>query len=418
MLRMHPNLADWRTGWAVALVIAAALYTPLLCLINTRVWGITNTYVALADGAITAGALLGAAMARPKFFWVALALIAANFLLLAIAAPDFDPKAIRDIIAPGVFLILGAFYGGISAARTAFIIVGALVVAFGLWEYCATDSYTAFFDVLGYYIARGVVDPQAAQYIDNSLFVSGVRGAGRSLAPMLGPHRVSSIFLEPVSMGNFGAIAAAIALALGRAHWRTALFAGTVALFAIVMADARFAVLAVCFFIPAIFAAPARWANIAILVMPIVVLTGLIAFGAFSGYGVGDDLPTRLAQSGRAIAALSFADWMGFGSRQMGTLDSGYYYALKSFGLPFCIVTWWAFARVPAPDAITQRLKMMLAVYICALLCISNASLFALKTCALLFFVMGCMMRQANFALATAPLRVRAHGEGQRFAPA
>ena len=33
-----------------------------------------------------------------------------------------------------------------------------------------------------------------------------MRYEGRTLLPWLGEHRVSSVFLEPVSVGNFGAI--------------------------------------------------------------------------------------------------------------------------------------------------------------------------------------------------------------------
>ena len=49
------------------------------------------------------------------------------------------------------------------------------------------------------------------------LFISGMRYEGRTLLPFLGEHRVSSIFLEPVSVGNFGAICFAW---VTLRHWR------------------------------------------------------------------------------------------------------------------------------------------------------------------------------------------------------
>ena len=81
-----------------------------------------------------------------------------------------------------------------------------IVLVVGLFEYGFLKQFVRFFDILGYYVSRGTVQAAAAEMSGDRLFASGMRYEGRTLLPMLGEHRVSSVFLEPVSVGNFGAI--------------------------------------------------------------------------------------------------------------------------------------------------------------------------------------------------------------------
>jgi putative polymerase len=110
-----------------------------------------------------------------------------------------------------------------------------------------------------------------------------------------------------------------------------------------------------------------------------------------TGIGTGDDLPTRLAASGRALMAMDIVQLLGAGREPLLTQDSGYYYALRSFGLVFCVVAWIAFAASPAPGSQSRRFKLLMGLYMALLLCVSGASLFALKTSALCFFLVGAL---------------------------
>jgi putative polymerase len=122
--------------------------------------------------------------------------------------------------------------------------------------------------------------------------------------------------------------------------------------------------------------------------MPLIGIALLIGF-ALSDVGQGDDLPTRLAGSGRVLMEMSPAALFGLSSYDITTVDSGYAYAFSALGLPFCVALWTAFVLLPAPNAEAQRYKVLLGVYIAALLCISGTSLFALKTAGLGFFILG-----------------------------
>ena len=87
-------------------------------------------------------------------------------------------------------------------------------------------------------IASGIfiTDPSSG----SSLFVNATRFQARTLLPFLGEHRVSGIFLEPVSVGNFGAIA--FAWVLLRDYRRVWVFITKILaiLTILVLADARF----------------------------------------------------------------------------------------------------------------------------------------------------------------------------------
>jgi putative polymerase len=204
---------------------------------------------------------------------------------------------------------------------------------------------------------------------------------------------VSSIFLEPVSMGNFGALAVAFGLSLDRARWRTAAAAVAIGLVVIVLADARFASAAALLFVIARLV-PAGARPVIVALLPLAAIAVLIGF-AFSDVGAGDDMPTRLAGSGRVLLGMSPAQVFALAPLDRTAFDSGYAYVFNTAGLPLCILLWAVFVYLPAPSPEAQRYKLLLALYVCALLCISGSSLFALKTSALAFFTYGAFAAPA-----------------------
>jgi putative polymerase len=374
---------------APALVVFATAYMALLCFINTT-WGGAARFVSLVDGAVIVSAMILALQGQTPRLLVPLMVIAVNFLLLGVVIGGLNIKAVRDVLAPLAFLALGWRYGTMDGAKRAFYAISVLVVAFGIFEYALKADYVRYFNVLQFYIDRGVLNEESARYTTDSLFVSGTRGAARNMLPFLGQHRVASIFLEPVSMGNFGAIAAAFALSLGAREQRAAWVAAIIAAFAVIMADARFGAVTVILMVVTRFTVPRRWTAIAVLAAPIAAMALLFVMGS-TGIGTGDDLPTRLAASGRALMAMDIVQLLGAGREPLLTQDSGYYYALRSFGLVFCVVAWIAFAASPAPGSQSRRFKLLMGLYMALLLCVSGASLFALKTSALCFFLVGAL---------------------------
>ncbi|WP_395647904.1 hypothetical protein [Terricaulis sp.] len=393
---------------AIGLVLAAASYTALLCIFNAHVMRISNTLVAVVDGAIVLSALALALPGSRRVVTIAVLALAVNFLALVLLSQNFDLKAVRDPLLLVAFASLGWRYGGLDKARGAFVTVSFLVVLFALFEYLAPRAYEALFNVISYYEARGVVGEEVTQRLDNSFFVSGFRGDGRNLLPILGPHRVSSIFVEPVSLGNFGALAIAFAFSLAKAQRRLALAALLIGAFCIIMADARFASGVIIFFVVARFL-PVRWSEPTLALMPLAAISLLLVL-ANSNIGAGDDLPTRLAGAGRTLMSMNLPAVFGLDPTYVNTADSGYAYVLATFGLPFCVLTWLGFVAIPARNPQAARFKLLLGVYVCALLCVSGSSLFALKTAGLAWFMFGAMASEHRVAAARSVPSLAAQG--------
>src|SRR5690606_7982816 len=119
-----------------------------------------------------------------------------------------------------------------------------IVIAIGLVEAIFFDTYTRYINTFTYYIGLGGIAEASAQIAGQTVTLNGLRpeGIGRTLLPqLLGSHRVSSIFLEPVSLGNFAVIIMAWALAKPTEQWRRTAWFLFGAMVLVVLADSRFA---------------------------------------------------------------------------------------------------------------------------------------------------------------------------------
>jgi putative polymerase len=391
---------------AFALVVLACSYSALLCLINTKIAHVSNATFAFVDGAIVLAALALAAYGASRWLWILLTALAANFLLLSLVSEPLDLRSIRDPLVLIAFCALGLRWGTAQSATRVFVLIGAIVIGVGLIEFVAPKLYVSVLNVIDFYRARGEVSADSFVHLDSAFFVSSARQDERLLLPFIGPHRTSSIFLEPVSMGNFGALALLLALSLNPKRWRLALVLALISATVIILADARFASMVVVFFLAARLV-PLRWSRLALALMPLGAIALLLAFG-LSDIGAGDDLATRLAGSGRVLLSMTPEALFGMGDYAITTYDSGYAYALNAFGLPYCILLWGAFVLLPA-DGEGARYKLLLGVYVAALLCISGTSAFALKTAGLGFFALG--------ALNAAAVRQRVRAPSSGVAP-
>jgi putative polymerase len=402
---------------SIAVIAAAAFYSIALCGLFTAGAAITNTAVALVDAAIVLSALGIVAMRDARTLVTPILVISLNFTLIALLSGGvFDPKGARDVLIVCAFLGLGAVTGGNFRTLTlTLLVVAAGVLAFGLFEALAPQQFAETFNVLQFYIMRGAVDPSVAAYTDTSLFVSSMRDQGRFLLPFLPPHRVSSIFLEPVSMGNFGAILVAFALSMDRKHIRVAIFAGFMGIASIIAADARFAALAALLFTFGRLA-PLGWARGLLALAPIAALMMLLTFGTLFS-PAGDDLISRLAASGQAIANLEPMAWLGAGQAGASVVDSGYAYAISTFGASLCILLWTAFVLLPEPGAMSARFKLMFGLYACSLLCVSGSSFFALKTAGLAWFMLGGLIAAEGARLAVPHLAFALRTTAPRVTP-
>lgn len=185
--------------------MGALTFNTALCFLNTNVMAINDTMVMGSEVLLVATALyLG--LGRNAAPYVVLAVFMSYAAMLMAMRPLLDPKAVRDFLIPIAFYLLGRSCRDPRLADRAALISGLIVVAFGLFEFLALDVYVKYFNIIKYYVARGTVAPSDVKAETGALFASGIRPDARTLLPFLGPHRASSVFLEPISTGNFGAI--------------------------------------------------------------------------------------------------------------------------------------------------------------------------------------------------------------------
>jgi putative polymerase len=393
---------------ASVVVFGAVVFNMVLCFVNTKLLRVNVDVVVAAEIALM-GMALGLIWYRAYTFYRILLLLTAYFFAVMVFRSSFDPKILRDFLIPIVFFFLGSYLGSFRSADRLVMLLIFLALGAALFEWLALNTYLHFFDVFHYYVERGTVTnletdtPGLIIQGTNTtagLFTNATRFEERTLLPFLGSHRVSGIFLEPVSVGNFGAIAFAWVLLRDRTRvWR--LVAKLLAIVTIlVLADARFGVY-LCLFTLAIYLVAPIIRPTMLFFAPFLMMIVLVMLAGANWLGTYNNTMTgRLLGGVGSLASLD--PWQVLGL-QVGQVygDSGYGYALVNVGLLGLAAIWALFVYAPTLNNDAWRFKNFIVFYIVFLLSIS-ASLFTIKTAALLWFLYGTLNNQEERQLVAA----------------
>jgi putative polymerase len=369
----------------LALLVGALTFNTALCFVNTNVMGINDTMVMGSEVLLVTTALyLG--LGRSAAPYVVLAVFISYAAMLMAMRPLIDPKAVRDFLIPIAFYLLGRSCRDPRLADRAALTCGLIVVVFGLFEFLALDVYVKYFNIIKYYVARGTVAPSDVKPDTGALFASGIRPDSRTLLPFLGPHRASSVFLEPISTGNFGAII--YIWCLNRKEMSKRWLTMATGIGAIILSDSRFGANVCIVATIAWFFAP-RTPRFVWLAAPFFVLVGLTIYG-FTSAEVNwqNNFGGRLLWTARLLTSLSPSAVWGLSPDKPFLSDSGYAYSLNQIGLIGVIGFWSLFIFTPERTPRAWRFKVSVAAYICLLMLVSD-SVYSIKTAALLWFLMG-----------------------------
>ncbi len=374
---------------ASVLVIAALTFNLALSFINASVFPINATYVIAVELCILGVAALMVASRSESFYFIALAVLAWLGFAMVVRS-SFDAKCIRDAFIPIIFFLLGRHYGSAQSGDRLVVIALLIVTVGALFEWCFLDTYLKYFDVLGYYQARGTVDASLGSD-GPGLFISGQRFEGRTLLPFLGEHRVSSVFLEPVSLGNFGAIVFAWVLLRDRGRplalvWKVALIAVV-----LILGDARFG-LYLCAIIALVYVMAPLLRPTLIFVIPFLAVIALLVYaGQMVGVPWDNTTTGRFLLSGQLLSTLNLTQALGLQTTLVDFDDSGYSYVLSQFGLFGAAMLWVFYVYgCPAQNIESWRFKLFVCMYVILILSISTSSM-TIKTGALLWFLAGCI---------------------------
>lgn len=394
----QPLLSDQQ--WVSLIIVASISYQALLCFINSVFTPVSRPLLGMAEAVIMLMCLpLLARRLLPGVLWLG-ATAAAMLCLLWLINQQITIKAFRDLAIPLCFFWLGCNIGQLALADRALKIAIWVILAMGLFELLFLDFYTQWFDIFNYYVNVGALNPSADFFMrEDRLLGNGMRpeGIGRTLLPqLLGPHRVSSVFLEPIALGNFATLCAAWGLCRPQQEWRSGVFFVLAAIVMMVLCDSRFALMTVSTLILLRLFVRGALLNLCVLA-PFAAVTALLCIGILipSEHGemmVSDDLRGRLSYSGWSLLEFDLPQLFGVGHSD-SYFDEGYAHSIASFGLPLIMLLWFSFWLLPFNTERGQSFRAMVSIYIALILCISGTSFFAFKTAGLLWFLVGCSLQ-------------------------
>lgn len=162
------------------IVSACALFNFVLCFLNTAGFPISGAHVVLCEMLLVSlSVAFGFYRAdKERYFW--LVILIAQFVLLSflsIVRDEMLLKAFRDVMIMPVFVALGLASGKINFSKP-LLWLGAFIGAVALFEAFSLNTFTNFFNIKDYYIAKGY-SAESFQYTSEDVFVSGIRPGGR-----------------------------------------------------------------------------------------------------------------------------------------------------------------------------------------------------------------------------------------------
>ncbi|MCH4090374.1 polysaccharide polymerase [Acetobacter sp.] len=380
------------------LVIASIMFNPFLCFLDTKgILHASNGIIVISELFIIFAATW---IVRKNITSIAviLSILISGYVIAAhLINQAVTLKILHDLWIPYVFYLLGSMTSIKTARETLWISIS-LVLFFAFFELLAFDLYGHFFNIWQYYVDKGAVGSDVINYRQTTSFVSGARGTdARTYFPsLLGPVRISSVFLEPVSMGNF----ATIVFAWGLITWENRRNEHSILLMAlgflcIILTDSRFAT-GCCVLLVLVRLLPLARSSFFVFILPILIMVTLTVVG--SGYEISgtkpgilsDDFKGRLLFSGRLLDDWSLVHWFGFADSPVYTADTGYAYLFNNLGLPLSIVLFAVIAFHRTGNSEAMIMKSMMAVYFGTSLCI-GANAVTIKTGALCWFLYGAI---------------------------
>lgn len=393
----EPTPGEARLTLVIMLVCIG--YQALLCLLNTLIMPMSRTLIGASELLILLACIPLLAKRLLPGTIVLGCLIGGTLCWLALVNNQFNAKAFRDLLIPLMFFWMGCNLGSLALADRVLKAAIAMVTILGLCELFWLDTYTRVFDIFSYYVNTGNLQPITDYVRDSKLQLNGTRpdGIGRTFLPeLLGSHRVSSVFLEPVTLGNFAVLCAAWGLSKPWSQKRSMFFFLGAAALLMVLSDSRFAMAALSLMLIFRLLAHGGLLYLAALA-PFIALSGLLYLGSVANGPVfemsDDDFHGRLEFSGKVLLDFDLPSLLGV-SRGLIYADVGYAHLFSTYSLPLCLLLWACFWLLPTRDETSSRFRALAAIYLSLLLCISGFSLFALKSAALLWFLLGSSLQR------------------------
>jgi putative polymerase len=384
---------------ASVLMVATVVFNAGLAFVNGHVFGLNNTVVVLVQAALIAGAAGVALLSQPRgigrwiaFAWLMLVLNVALMLLRS----SFDPKPIGDVLVLPVFVALGLCMTPRTLVRT-ILFLQCLLVVFVLWELFLPTSFGNLFAVREYYVAtRGFSESKFWAGTD-SLFLSSQRPGGRLLKVGFNINRGSSLFLEPVTLGNWTIVVTVAVVTF----WREMSTSTKVALLftnllLVIGCDGRLALVTNIALLLTMAVSTRLPRLVPFLYLPVlfVTLATLVSAGIIGVEGGTDSNIGRYANSTMTFMNLKLPELFGIVSTgSVVTADSGWAYICLKQSLIGLIALWVAVTLMVPFGEKGRRFSHSAGIFIALGLPVSF-SIVSIKMAATLWMIAGCASRE------------------------
>ncbi|SEH32685.1 hypothetical protein [Magnetospirillum fulvum] len=380
------------------LLAAAVFYNACLAFINAHGLVFGMVHVAVCEALILLAAT-GFVISRFHRMPAKKHLIVASFafylalgLWVSLANGTVFLHTARNFAIISLFFLVGTQSSPAQMIRT-FSVVAAATVSVMLVEGFLPQVYVWLFQPAEYFSnTRGI---EALATDSSGLFRNSLGFAGRFSFGLFDQRRLSSVFMEQVSLANFSMVLCILAIT----WWndinsrRRIIFAGTV-LFMVVSNSSRTSIALCLLMVLGYTAFPRLPRSGYMLVMPLVLAAATIMFIAQGGSGshLTDDMSGRIGHTINLLLNMDLSDFViGNIPRIAKTGDSGYafiVYASTIFGLLY----FWIFLStvLPSAGAEARRFSYALLFYISINLLV-GAAIFSIKVNAPLWMIAGCL---------------------------
>jgi len=380
-----------------ALLLLAIGYNFLLALFNASVHPVGASSAYAVELAIYAGCFLFGLRSLGRdgqlLVFTGLGLVLAFNLLRFLETWSFDLKLVRDAIIPFAFLTLGTAYRGRLHKLVLWLAV--IVVLVAIFEMAFPNLYGDLVDPRSYFVNTRGNSEDDFWNETSKLYVSATRPGERNWLGGFELPRVSSIFVEPVTMGNFIIFFCAVAITF----WRSLRVAGVVfslalILFLLIASDGRLAS-ATCLLMLMLAPLLRRTdQTLAAFLFIGVLLAGWLAVWALGVSAYEDTMMGRVFVSVDAINAMSPREWFGMDlAAPYRYSDSGIAYFIAGQSILVVLVFLIAYSfLLKMPTSNGQLFKNLFVVAFALSLLVSNAY-FSIKTAGLWWFACGYFWR-------------------------
>ncbi|HHW4681887.1 MAG TPA: polysaccharide biosynthesis protein GumE [Xylella sp.] len=305
---------------------------------------------------------------------------------------DFDAKFFRDALIAFAFLVLGSAYQG-SLLRL-FMGMTVIVTLVASFELVMPEVYGDIANPKSYFVNARGASTEGFWNEESSLYVSATRPNDRNFLPGSNLPRASSVFIEPVTMGNYIIFFSAIVLTFWRwMRYYELLLSVAMIVFLIIASDGRLAT-GTCILMVLLAPFLKRFDQRFGFLLFFSVLVGgwfLVQMSGINAYNQ-DTVPGRVFFSMDSLGRLSLESWLGLNLQEpYRYFDSGIAYFITSQSVIAVLVFLLTYSFLFNMQSDEGRAFKNMAIFSFALSLLVSNSYFSIKTSALWWFTCGCL---------------------------